>query len=325
MIAFFLISVFETFLFYKITILSLLLILFLTITLYIISSLDGIFLYLTYKDKLNEDGYVSLSQFREIRDLVSLGLVSLLSFLVEEYGIRVLSFLFFLGGIYYLISHTVLLRLNVQKNQKFSSMKLTREAFRKYMEIIKTNARYFYVVFISIFILIFTYGTDLFFFAIFKNSQYLYEFYAILNIMLILVSVTNSLFLNKIINIIKNKISNYFLFLLISLSLYLIVLPIILFKFPAYLFFIGYFITSIVQGASSAYIGSIFNTSIPSEYAGYLISIESLRELVSKLIVIIFLVGYVTQYIGIIQSSVIIIFVVSLSSIFFYFKTRKIK
>lgn len=91
------------------------------------------------------------------------------------------------------------------------------------------------------------------------------------------VSVTNLLFLNKIINIVKNRISNYFLFLLISLSLYLIILPIILFKFSAYLFFIGYFITSIVQGASSAYIGSIFNTSIPSEYAEYLIYREFKR------------------------------------------------
>lgn len=108
-----------------------------------------------------------------------------------------------------------------------------------------------------------------------------------------------------------------------SLSLYVTILLISLFRLPTFLFFLGLALTGYALLILMYYIGITDYSTVPPEIEGYTTSILSLREYLMRFFTAILVAGYVIEYFGISASVSIVIGTSAPLMLFFYFRTRR--
>ncbi|WP_054839382.1 hypothetical protein [Sulfuracidifex metallicus] len=77
---------------------------------------------MTYKGKLDEKEYVTVSQINEGRVFLGWLLISSLSFLVGVYGSSVISLFFIVSSIYYPVSHYFMLTSTWEKDSTIQGL-----------------------------------------------------------------------------------------------------------------------------------------------------------------------------------------------------------
>jgi len=63
---------------------------------------ESIFVHLIYKGKLSNEEYITMSQLDNGRMILSILMISFLSFLIGVYGKIILSVFFIIGGVYHI-------------------------------------------------------------------------------------------------------------------------------------------------------------------------------------------------------------------------------
>ena len=290
---------------------------------YLAGTYESLFIYLTYKGKLDEKEYVTMSQINEGRVFLGWLLISSLSFLVGVYGSSVISLFFIVSSIYYPVSHYFMLNFDVGERLNHSRLKLTKEALSKYVNLLKGNKRFFYVVFAGIFIFSLITEQSMYFYGVFRNFPDLYQAYSIYTFTVMMCYALSIFTVRRVIRKI-NKVSTYFLFFFYSFPLYVVVILISLFHLSPFFFFLGLVFTRYNMSVLSYYESMVNYSSVPSEIVGYASSISSLISIGMELFTSIFIAGYLIEYYGTLTSASIIIGVSLPLISLLYFKTRKI-
>jgi hypothetical protein len=289
---------------------------------YLAGTYETTFTYLIYKGKLDEQEYITLNQLNNGRMILSIVFISILSYLTSLYGKVILSGFFMLGGLYYALAHYFTLNFSVGERIKESGLNVTREALSKFVKLLRCNRKFFYVVFVGVTVLLLAGEQPMYFYGLFANSPDLYQLYSVYHLIIVFPYIAAILTSRRVVAKI-NKVHKFFLLSLFSLSLYVTILLISLFRLPTFLFFLGLALTGYALLILTYYIGITDYSTVPPEIEGYTTSILSLREYLMRFFTAILVAGYVIEYFGISASVSIVIGTSAPLMLFFYFRTRR--